>query len=167
MLEVEFRGKTIWDVLEMTVSEALRLFADFPRIATRLSVLESVGLDYIRLGQPANQLSGGEAQRLKLAMHIADAETENTLFLFDEPTTGLHFDDIRRLLHVFDTLITEGATAVVIEHNLDVIKCADWVIDLGPDGGENGGHIVSAGPPEVVARCKASYTAQYLRKALA
>ena len=166
VLEVEFRGKTIWDVLEMTVREALRLFADFPRIAKRLSVLESVGLDYIRLGQPANQLSGGEAQRLKLAMHIADAETENTLFLFDEPTTGLHFDDIRRLLHVFDTLITEGATAVVIEHNLDVIKCADWVIDLGPDGGENGGHIVSAGPPEVVAQCEASYTAQYLRKAL-
>ena len=167
VLEVEFRGKSIWDVLEMTVREALRLFADFPRIANRLTVLESVGLDYIRLGQPANQLSGGEAQRLKLAMHIADAETENTLFLFDEPTTGLHFDDIRKLLSVFDTLINSGGTAVVIEHNLDVIKCADWVIDLGPDGGERGGRVVSAGPPEAVAQCEASYTAQYLRKALA
>ena len=167
VLEVEFRGKSIWDVLEMTVREALRLFGDFPRIATRLSVLESVGLEYIRLGQPANQLSGGEAQRLKLAMHIADAETEKTLFLFDEPTTGLHFDDIRRLLRVFDTLIDSGATAVVIEHNLDVIKCADWVIDLGPDGGEKGGRVISAGPPELVAQCEASYTAPYLRKALA
>ena len=167
VLEVEFRGKSIWEVLEMTVREALGLFADFPRIAKRLSVLESVGLDYIRLGQPANQLSGGEAQRLKLAMHIADAETEKTLFLFDEPTTGLHFDDIRRLLRVFDTLIDRGATAVVIEHNLDVIKCADWVIDLGPDGGEEGGRVVSAGPPELVSQCEASYTAHYLRKALA
>ncbi len=167
VLEVELRGKNIWDVLDMTVSEALRFFADYPRIAKGLSVLESVGLDYIRLGQPATQLSGGEAQRLKLAMHIAEAQTENTLFLFDEPTTGLHFDDIRRLLRVFNTLIESGATLIVIEHNLDVIKCADWVIDLGPEGGEEGGHIVSAGPPEAIAQCEASHTARYLRKALA
>ena len=145
-LDVKYRGKNIWQVLQMTVDEALRFFADSPRIVNRLSVLPGVGLGYIRLGQPATQLSGGEAQRLKLALHIADAQTRDTLFLFDEPTTGLHFDDIKKLLSTFDTLVQGGATLVVIEHNLDVIKCADWIIDLGPEGGDRGGQVVAFGP---------------------
>ena len=165
-LDVEYRGKNIWQVLQMTVDEALRFFADSPRIVNRLSVLPGVGLGYIRLGQPATQLSGGEAQRLKLALHIADAQTRDTLFLFDEPTTGLHFDDIKKLLSTFDTLVQGGATLVVIEHNLDVIKCADWIIDLGPEGGDRGGQVVAFGRPEEVAQCADSHTARYLRKAL-
>ena len=165
-LDITFRGKSIWDVLEMTVDEALRLFADFPRIVKRLSVLVGVGLGYIRLGQPATQLSGGEAQRLKLALHISDARANGNLFLFDEPTTGLHFDDIKKLLRTFDTLIEKGATLIVIEHNLDVIKCADWVIDLGPEGGDGGGRVVAKGPPEVVAKCAESHTAKFLSEVL-
>ena len=165
-LDITFRGKSIWDVLEMSVDEALRCFADFPRIVSRLSVLIGVGLGYIRLGQPATQLSGGEAQRLKLALHISDARANGNLFLFDEPTTGLHFDDIKKLLRTFDTLIEKGATLIVIEHNLDVIKCADWIIDLGPEGGDGGGRVVAKGPPEVVAKCAESHTAKYLREVL-
>jgi excinuclease ABC subunit A len=166
-LDIAYRGKNIWEVLEMTVDEALRFFADSPRIVTRLSVLVAVGLGYIRLGQPATQLSGGEAQRLKLALHISDTQTKNTLFLFDEPTTGLHFDDIKKLLRTFDRLVEKGATLIVIEHNLDVIKCADWIIDLGPEGGDGGGHVVAKGTPEKVAVCAESHTARYLREALA
>ena len=166
-LRYTYRGKSIWDVLRMTVDEAVQFFADTPRITNRLAVLAAVGLGYLRLGQPATQLSGGEAQRMKLGQHIARAATKNTLFLFDEPTTGLHFADISRLLTAFDTLIDNGATLMVIEHNLDVIKCADWIIDLGPEGGDEGGEVVVHGPPEVVARHPGSHTARYLRKALA
>ena len=167
VLDVKYKGKSIWDVLQMTATEALAFFADRPAVVTRLEVLNEVGLGYLRLGQPATQLSGGEAQRLKLALHIADNTMRNTLFLFDEPTTGLHFEDIRKLLAVFDKLIENGATLVVVEHNLDVIKCADWIVDLGPEGGEDGGRIVTEGPPEKVAAHAESHTARYLREALA
>lgn len=166
-LKYTYRGKSIWEVLQMTVDEALQFFSGMPNIVKRLSVLSAIGLGYLRLGQPATQLSGGEAQRMKLGQHIASAETNGTLFLFDEPTTGLHIADISKLLAAFDTLIEKGATLMVIEHNLDVIKCADWVIELGPEGGDEGGEVVVHGPPEIVAQHPASHTALYLRKALA
>lgn len=166
-LAIRFKGKNIWDVLQMTVREALELFDGQPLVTDRLKVLEEVGLGYLRLGQSSQEMSGGEAQRLKLALHIADNLIARTLFLFDEPTTGLHFDDIKRLLKVFDRLIDGGATVVIVEHNLDLIKCADWVIDLGPEGGENGGRIVASGNPETVAAHPTSHTARYLREALA
>ena len=166
-LEIRYKGKNIWDVLQMTVREALELFADRPFITSRLGVLDEVGLGYLRLGQSSQEMSGGEAQRMKLALHIANNLIDRTLFLFDEPTTGLHFDDIKRLLKVFKRLIDGGATLVIVEHNLDVIKCADWVIDLGPEGGENGGRVVACGSPETVAAHPSSHTARYLREALA
>ena len=166
VLEVEYRGKNIFQVLEMTVTEAIEFFSHVPTVVRRLSVLTAVGLGYIRLGQPATHLSGGEAQRLKLALHIADSNAKNTLFLFDEPTTGLHFEDIRKLLGAFETLLAEGATLVVIEHNLDVIKCADWIVDMGPEGGDLGGEVVAMGPPEFVANCTETHTARYLREVL-
>ena len=165
-LEVLYQGKSIWDVLEMTVDEAIGFFSATSSIVQRLSVLSEIGLGYIRLGQPATQLSGGEAQRMKLALRIADKKVNDTLFLFDEPTTGLHFDDIRKLLQTFDKLIEGGSTAVVIEHNLEVIKCADWVIDLGPEGGDAGGRIVAQGTPEEIAQCDGSHTGRYLREVL-
>ncbi len=165
-LEVLFQGKNIWEVLEMTVDQAIEFFTASPKIVNRLSVLTEIGLGYIRLGQPAPQLSGGEAQRMKLALHIADKAADRRLFLFDEPTTGLHFDDIRKLLRAFERLIEKGATVLLIEHNLDVIKCADWVIDLGPEGGDRGGRIVAQGTPEDIARCTESHTGRYLRKVL-
>ncbi len=166
-LEVLLQGKSIWDVLEMTVDEAIQFFSASPRIVRRLSVLAEIGLGYIRLGQPATQLSGGEAQRMKLALHIADKSVDETLFLFDEPTTGLHFDDIRKLLQAFERLVENGSTALVIEHNLDVIKCADWVVDLGPEGGKGGGRIVAQGTPEEISQCDESHTGRYLREVLA
>ena len=165
-LDVAYQGKNIWEVLEMTVNEAIRFFSGSARIVKRLSVLSEVGLGYIRLGQPATQLSGGEAQRMKLAQHIGEANVADTLFLFDEPTTGLHFDDIKKLLRAFDRLLQNGSTLLVIEHNLDVIKCADWVIDLGPEGGDGGGRVVAQGPPETIAESAESYTGHYLREAL-
>ena len=167
ILEVEYRGKSIWDVLQMTVDEALQFFSETRSISNRLQVLSDVGLGYIRLGQPAGQLSGGEAQRMKLAMYLADRRYKNTLYLFDEPTTGLHFEDIKNLLAAFDRLIENGASVMVVEHNLDVIKCADWIIDLGPEGGEAGGEIVACGPPETIAQCERSHTGRFLRAALA
>ncbi len=167
ILEVEYRGKSIWDVLQMTVDEALQFFSETRSISNRLQVLSDVGLGYIRLGQPAGQLSGGEAQRMKLAMYLADRRYKNTLYLFDEPTTGLHFEDIKNLLAAFDRLIENGASVMVVEHNLDVIKCADWIIDLGPEGGEAGGEIVACGPPEDIAQCERSHTGRFLRAALA
>lgn len=167
VLEVEYRGKSIWDVLQMTVDEALQFFSETRSISNRLQVLSDVGLGYIRLGQPAGQLSGGEAQRMKLAMYLADRRYKNTLYLFDEPTTGLHFEDIKNLLAAFDRLIENGASVMVVEHNLDVIKCADWIIDLGPEGGEAGGEIVACGPPETIAQCERSHTGRFLRAALA
>ena len=151
----------------MTVNESFVFFAAHKKITNRLMCLIEVGLGYLRLGQPMSHLSGGEAQRMKLASHISEARLSNTLFSFDEPTTGLHFDDIARLMQVFNKLIDKGATVLVIEHNLDVIKCADWIIDLGPEGGDAGGQILEQGPPEAVAKSKVSHTAKYLQQVLA
>ncbi len=161
-LEVRFKGRSIADVLEMPVAEAVEFFADIPKIARRLRTLHDVGLDYIRLGQPATQLSGGEAQRVKLATELSKVATGDTLYILDEPTTGLHFADVQRLLEVLDRLVEAGNTVVVIEHNLDVIKTADHVIDLGPEGGEEGGEVIATGTPEQVAAVPTSYTGQYL-----
>jgi excinuclease ABC subunit A len=166
ILEITFRDKTIADVLEMTVEEAREFFRDFGEIDDKLSVLESVGLGYMHLGQPATTLSGGEAQRIKLATELARHDTGKTLYILDEPTTGLHFEDIKRLLVVLQKLVDRGNTVVVIEHNLDVIKCADWLIDLGPEGGDKGGEIVAAGKPEQIVKNAKSYAGQYLKQVL-
>jgi excinuclease ABC subunit A len=163
-LDIRFKGKTISDVLEMSVEEALEFFGKLPKIKRRLQTLHDVGLDYLRLGQPATQLSGGEAQRVKLASELSKVATGATLYILDEPTTGLHFADVQRLLDVLGKLVDMGNTVVVIEHNLDVIKTADWVVDLGPEGGEGGGELVVAGTPEDVAAVDRSYTGQFLRQ---
>ncbi|TSC60391.1 MAG: excinuclease ABC subunit A [Parcubacteria group bacterium LiPW_15] len=165
-LEVEYKGKNIYDILKMTIEEAHKFFDDIPWLKDRLSILEEVGLGYLELGQSATTLSGGEAQRVKLAAELGKRDTRKTLYLLDEPTTGLHFADIEQLLVVLQRLVDRGNTVVVIEHNLDVIKSADWVIDLGPEGGERGGEIVAQGTPEEVARNPKSFTAQYLRHVL-
>jgi excinuclease ABC subunit A len=165
-LEVRFKGKSIADVLEMSVEEALRFFAKIPKIRRRLQTLHDVGLDYIKLGQPATTLSGGEAQRVKLAAELCKVATGRTLYILDEPTTGLHFADIDKLLEVLQRLVDSGNTMIVIEHNLDVIKQADWIVDLGPEGGEEGGEIVAVGTPEEVARVEESFTGQFLRNVL-
>jgi len=167
VLGVRCRGRNIHDVLQMTVREALGFFGGHATIARRLQVLDDVGLGYLRLGQSATTLSGGEAQRVKLAGHLAFGESDSTLYIFDEPTTGLHFDDIARLLGAFRKLIDNGGSILIIEHNLDVIKAADWVIDLGPEGGDRGGQLVSCGTPETVAGCEASHTGRALRRVLA
>jgi excinuclease ABC subunit A len=146
----------------MTVDEALAFFQDSPRLVQKLQVLTDVGLGYLRLGQSATTLSGGEAQRVKLAAHLAQSSSSGTLFIFDEPTTGLHFDDIRKLLESFQRLIANGGSILLIEHNLDVIRAADWVIDLGPEGGSGGGQLVAQGTPEQVAKVKESHTGQFL-----
>ena len=161
-LEVRFKGKSIADVLEMSVEEAVAFFENVPKIARRLRTLHDVGLDYIRLGQPATTLSGGEAQRIKLATELSKVATGDTLYILDEPTTGLHFADVQRLLDVLGRLVDAGNTVVVIEHNLDVIKTADWLIDLGPEGGEGGGEVVATGTPEEVAAVTGSYTGRFL-----
>ena len=165
-LEVKFKGKNIDDILTMTVEEALKFFENLPRIKTKLQTLNDVGLGYIRLGQPSNQLSGGEAQRIKLAYELSKRNTGNTLYILDEPTTGLHIDDVSKLILILQRLVDTGSTVVVIEHNLDVIKCADYLIDLGPDGGEKGGNVLCTGTPKEVAQNKLSYTGQYLKKML-
>ncbi len=165
-LEVKFRGKSIYDVLEMTVDEALEFFEAQPKIARKLQTLSAVGLGYVKLGQPAPTLSGGEAQRVKLATELAKRSTGRTIYILDEPTTGLHTADVSKLLDVLNTLVNSGNTVVVIEHNLDVIKCADHIIDLGPEGGKGGGTVVACGTPEEVAKEEKSYTGQYLRKVL-
>jgi excinuclease ABC subunit A len=166
-LEVRFKGKTIADVLEMSVEEALAFFAKIPKVQRRLQTLHDVGLDYMTLGQPATTLSGGEAQRVKLASELCKVSTGRTLYILDEPTTGLHFADIEKLLETLQRLVDAGNTMLVIEHNLDVIKQADYLIDLGPEGGEAGGEIVAVGTPEEVAQVRASYTGQFLRPLLA
>ncbi len=166
-LEVKFKGKNISEVLDMTVSEACEFFKAIPRIGRKLDTIHEVGLDYIRLGQPATTLSGGEAQRMKLAAELSKRSTGRTLYILDEPTTGLHFFDVEKLLTVLNKLVDSGNTVLVIEHNLDVIKTADHVIDMGPDGGEGGGNIVATGTPEDVAQIPQSYTGQFLKKALA
>jgi excinuclease ABC subunit A len=148
----------------MSVGEAVEFFEPIPKIARRLRTLHDVGLDYIRLGQPATQLSGGEAQRVKLSSELSKVATGDTLYILDEPTTGLHFADVQRLLDVLARLVDVGNTVVVIEHNLDVIKTADWLIDLGPEGGDAGGQLVAAGTPEDVAAVKGSYTGEFLRE---
>ena len=165
-LEVRYKGKSIADVLDLTVADALDFFEHQPRIRTKLELLNDVGLGYIHLGQSATTLSGGEAQRVKLATELAKRDTGRTLYILDEPTTGLHFEDVRLLLEVLHRLVDKGNTVVVIEHNLDVVKTADWVIDLGPEGGELGGRVVAEGPPEKIVQSKASHTGQFLRKVL-
>jgi excinuclease ABC subunit A len=165
-LEVRFKGRSIADVLDMSVEEALRFFAKIPKLRRRLQTLHDVGLDYIKLGQPATTLSGGEAQRVKLASELSKVATGRTLYILDEPTTGLHFADIEKLLEVLQRLVDAGNTVLVIEHNLDVIKQADWIVDLGPEGGEAGGELVAAGTPEQVAEVEESFTGQYLREVL-
>jgi excinuclease ABC subunit A len=164
VLEILYKGKNIYQVLQMTVKEALQFFASVPKITKKLHVLDEVGLGYLRLGQSATTLSGGEAQRIKLAAFLAREVSEKTLFIFDEPTTGLHFDDINKLLLAFRRLIEAGGTVLIIEHNLDVIKCADWVIDLGPEAGDAGGRIVATGPPEEIAANYDSLTGRFLHK---
>jgi excinuclease ABC subunit A len=166
-LEIHYKGRTIADVLDLTISEALQFFAAIPAAASRLGVLVDVGLGYLRLGQPATTLSGGEAQRIKLARELARRSTGRTLYILDEPTTGLHFADIESLLGVLSRLVDAGNTVLVIEHNLDVIKTADHVIDLGPEGGDGGGEIIATGTPEAVAAAEGSYTGQFLRAVLA
>jgi len=166
-LEVRFKGKSIADVLEMSVEEALEFFAKIPKIRRRLQTLHDVGLDYVKLGQPATTLSGGEAQRVKLAAELSKVATGKTLYILDEPTTGLHFADIEKLLEVLQRLVDSGNTVLVIEHNLDVIKQADWIVDLGPEGGDEGGEVIAAGTPEEVAEIEGSYTGLFLRGVLA
>ncbi|HEX8091860.1 MAG TPA: excinuclease ABC subunit UvrA, partial [Blastocatellia bacterium] len=163
LLEVRYKGRSIHDVLNMTVREALLFFANVNRIASRLRVLDDVGLGYLRLGQSATTLSGGEAQRVKLAAYLSKKTSERTLYIFDEPTTGLHFDDINRLLTAFRHLIEAGGSIIIIEHNLDVIKSADWIIDLGPEGGDDGGRVLAEGPPSAIIDCKQSHTGRFLR----
>ncbi|VYU59992.1 excinuclease ABC subunit UvrA [Clostridium tertium] len=165
-LEVKYKGKSIDDILNMTVEEGLKFFENLPRIKNKLETLYDVGLGYIRLGQPSTQLSGGEAQRIKLAFELSKRSTGKTLYILDEPTTGLHIDDVSRLVEILQRLVNAGNTVVVIEHNLDMIKCADYIIDLGPEGGDKGGTIVATGTPEDIAKVKKSYTGQYLKKML-
>jgi excinuclease ABC subunit A len=165
-LEVRYKGKSISDVLEMTISDALPFFDSIPAIRKILQALNDVGLGYVKLGQPSTTLSGGEAQRVKLASELSKNQTGKTFYILDEPTTGLHFEDIRILLTVLNRLTDAGNTVLVIEHNLDIVKVSDWIIDLGPDGGKNGGEIVAEGTPEDIINNKNSLTAQYLIKEL-
>jgi excinuclease ABC subunit A len=165
-LEIHFKGKTISDVLDMTTETALEFFENIPSIARKLQTLVDVGLGYITLGQPATTLSGGEAQRVKLATELSRRPTGRTLYILDEPTTGLHMADVDKLLQVLHALVDTGNSMIVIEHNLDVIKSADYIIDMGPEGGDAGGQIVAEGTPEQVAKIKASYTGQFLAKTL-
>jgi excinuclease ABC subunit A len=166
-LEIRYKGKNIYEVLEMTVEDALDFFQNVPVVAKKLQTLMDVGLSYVHLGQNATTLSGGEAQRVKLAKELSKRDTGNTLYILDEPTTGLHFHDIEQLLGVLHRLRDRGNTIVVIEHNLDVIKTADWIIDLGPEGGDGGGEVIATGTPEDVAANKKSFTGQYLKPLIA
>ena len=166
-LQVRFKEYSIADLLETPVSDVIPILENVPQVRQKLQTLEDVGLGYIQLGQSATTLSGGEAQRIKLARELSKRQTGKTLYLLDEPTTGLHFDDVRKLLDVLHRLTDLGNTIIIIEHNLDVVRSADWVIDLGPEGGEQGGHLVVQGTPEQVARCKKSYTGQALAPLLA
>ena len=166
-LEVKYKGKSIHEVLDMTIEDAFEFFAPIPAVKRKLQTLMDVGLSYIKLGQSATTLSGGEAQRIKLAKELSKRDTGKTLYILDEPTTGLHFHDIKQLLQVIHRLRDHGNTIVVIEHNLDVIKTADWIVDLGPEGGGGGGEILVTGTPEQVAKHKGSHTARFLKLLLA
>jgi excinuclease ABC subunit A len=161
-LDITFKGKNIAEVLDMPVDEAVEFFANQPNISRHMQTLVDVGLGYVRLGQPAPTLSGGEAQRIKLASELSKRSTGHTIYILDEPTTGLHFEDIRKLLTVLSRLVDQGNTVLVIEHNLDVIKTADWIIDLGPEGGDGGGMVVVEGTPETVAKTRESHTGRFL-----
>ncbi len=163
-LEVKYKGKSIAELLDMTVNQASRFMENLPRISNKLGTLRDVGLGYIKLGQSATTLSGGEAQRVKLARELGKRATGRTIYILDEPTTGLHFADIHKLLEVLNRLVDGGNTVVVIEHNLDVIKTADHVLDLGPEGGSGGGRVIAAGTPEQVAGCEQSHTGQFLKR---
>ena len=165
-LEVRYKGKNIYEVLDMTVDEAVEFFKNLPKIKRKIETLQQVGLGYIKLGQSSTTLSGGEAQRVKLATELSKRATGKTIYVLDEPTTGLHTADVHRLIKVLQKLVDAGNTVVVIEHNLDIIKTADHIIDLGPEGGSGGGMIVTEGTPEEVAKCKKSYTGQFLKKYL-
>ncbi|KAJ3623649.1 hypothetical protein Zmor_004361 [Zophobas morio] len=165
-LQIRFKGKNIYDVLDMTVNEAAKFFENVPKIYEKLETIIMVGLGYIKLGQSATTLSGGEAQRVKLSTYLLKRATGKTLFLLDEPTTGLHVDDVKRLIGVLNILVDNGNSVLTIEHNLDFIKVSDYIIDLGPDGGAGGGEVVAAGTPEQVAENERSYTAKYLREYL-
>ncbi len=163
-LEVRFKGKSIADVLDMTINMAVEFFENVPNILNKVKVLQEVGLGYIKLGQPSTTLSGGESQRIKLAAELARIDTGNTIYILDEPSTGLHFEDIRVLLGVLNKLVDRGNTVIVIEHNQDIIKCADYIIDMGPDGGRDGGMVVATGKPEDILKTDKGFTAQYLKK---
>ena len=165
-LECVYKGKNIYDVLDMRIEEAVKFFENRPQIAHKIKTLFDVGLGYIKLGQPATTLSGGEAQRVKLAFELQKRPTGKTVYILDEPTTGLHSDDVKRLIKVLQSIVSHGDTVIVIEHNLDVIKCADHIIDIGPEGGDAGGRIIAMGTPEEVAKVKGSYTGQYLKVVL-
>ena len=165
-LEVRYKGKSIADVLDMTINQAVEFFENVPNILSKIKVLQDVGLGYVKLGQPSTTLSGGESQRVKLATELAKRDTGKTLYILDEPTTGLHFEDIRVLLNVLNRLVDKGNTVIVIEHNLDVIKMADHIIDMGPEGGKGGGVLLSSGTPEEVALSEKGYTPQFLREEL-
>jgi excinuclease ABC subunit A len=165
-LQVHYKGKSISDILDMTVSEGVQFFSAIPNMASKLSTLEEVGLGYIRIGQPATTLSGGEAQRIKLSRELSKRATGQTLYILDEPSTGLHSADVARLIAVLQTLVDQGNTVLVIEHNLDIIKVADHLIDMGPEGGDGGGRVIAEGTPEEVAQVEGSFTGQFLRPML-
>jgi excinuclease ABC subunit A len=166
-LEVRYKKKNIYDVLRMTIEEAYTFFEDIPAVADRLKTLLDVGLGYLELGQSATTLSGGEAQRVKIASELYRPFQQRTIYLLDEPTIGLHYEDVRKLIEILQTLVDRGNSVLLIEHNLDVIKCADWVIDIGPEGGAGGGKIVAKGTPEDIAENPRSFTGMYLKKVLA
>ena len=162
-LEIRYKGKNISDVLDMTIDDAVEFFKDIPTIMRKISTLQEVGLGYIKLGQPSTTLSGGEAQRVKLATELSKVSTGKTFYVLDEPTTGLHTDDVRKLIEILQKLVNTGNTVVVIEHNLELIKCSDYIIDMGPEGGNGGGNVVFAGTPEEIINCSESYTGRYLK----
>jgi excinuclease ABC subunit A len=163
-LEVKYKGKNISEVLNMTVAEAIPFFENQQSILRYLKTLDEVGLGYISLGQPSTQLSGGEAQRIKLAEELSKKRSDSSVYILDEPTTGLHFDDVKKLIAILNQLVNKGSTVIVIEHNLDIIKSSDYIIDIGPEGGDRGGRIVAAGTPEEVMKCKASLTGKWLKE---
>lgn len=165
-LDIKYKGKNVYEILQMTVEEGLKFFEDIPAVSDRLQTLQEVGLGYLQLGQSATTLSGGEAQRVKISSELYRAHLQKTIYLLDEPTVGLHYEDVKKLIEILQRLVDKGNTVVVIEHNLDLIKSADYVIDIGPDGGSRGGKIVAKGTPEDVARSEKSYTGQYLKKVL-
>jgi excinuclease ABC subunit A len=165
-LEVKYKNKNIYDILKMTVEEALKFFVDIPAVYDRVKSLSDVGLGYLELGQSATTLSGGEAQRVKISSELYRKHTEKTVYLLDEPSIGLHYEDVKKLLHILNKLVDHGNTIVLIEHNLDIVKSADHVIDIGPEGGVNGGKIIAQGTPEYIANVKESYTGQYLKRVL-